>query len=192
MLAPSTGWEKPHSCVMVGLDDAVLEAPLLPDGAVMRCARPVTLSVFLVLWSRGENEDHIRSALRVAVWSMEAPEGWPTPALEKRTAHSTHLCQEMGRGMFLCAVTSVSEGGRAEVPIDGAGTKEPLVSHQHLQAQRKEVTGPLAPGSPTPESPLYSSLQNADRGRPPGLPDRGPGSQKQQSLQAGNLHLSTV
>ena len=46
MLASSPGWEKPHPRVMVGLDDAVLEAPPLPDGAVMRHARPVTLSLF--------------------------------------------------------------------------------------------------------------------------------------------------
>ena len=65
-------------------------------------------SAFLVLWSRGENEDHTLAALRVAVWSMEAPEGWSTPALEKRTAHSTHLCQGMGRGhVFVCSHLTV-------------------------------------------------------------------------------------
>ena len=80
----------------------------------------------------------------------------------------------------------------AEAPVDGAVTKEPLVSHQHLQPQRKEVRGRWLLVAPPPEFPLYSSFQNPDRGRPPGLPDRGPGSQKQQSLQAGNLHLSTV
>ena len=40
---------------------------------VRQACRPS--SAFLVLWSRGENEDHTLAALRVAVWSMEAPEG---------------------------------------------------------------------------------------------------------------------
>ncbi|CAM9824219.1 unnamed protein product [Rangifer tarandus platyrhynchus] len=50
---------------------------------------------------RGENGDNTLSALKMAVWSMEAPEGWSTAALEKRTAHSPRLCQGMGRGMSL-------------------------------------------------------------------------------------------
>ena len=41
----------------------------------------------------------------------------------------------------------------AEVSVDGAVTKEPLVSHHHLQAQRKEVRGPVFSGGSTPESP---------------------------------------
>ena len=32
-------------------------------------------SIFLLLWGRGENGEHTLSALRVAVWSLEAPEG---------------------------------------------------------------------------------------------------------------------
>ena len=158
-----------------------------------------------MLWSRGENEDRTLSALRVAMWSMKAPEGWSTPALEKRTAHSTHLCQGMGRGHVCVQSPHCLRVGHStpsvrcrerrqvsDVLIDGAVTKEPLVSHQHLHAQRKEITGPLALGGPTPEPPLYSSSQSPDRGRSPGVPDRGPGPQKQQSLQAGNLHLSRV
>ena len=57
----------------------------------------------------------------------------------------------------------------AELSVDGAVTKEPLVSHQRLQAQRKEVRGPLTSGGPTPESPFYSSSQSPERGRPPGV-----------------------
>ena len=59
-------------------------------------------------------------------------------------------------------------GGR--VPTDGTETKEPLASHHHLQAQRKEVRGPVAPGGPTSESPLYASSQSSDRGRTPRAP----------------------
>ena len=29
--------------------------------------------------------------------------------------------------------------------------QEPMASNHHLQAQRKEVRGPMAPGGPTPE-----------------------------------------
>ena len=58
----------------------------------------------------------------------------------------------------------------AEVPTDGTETKEPLASHHHLQAQRKEVRGPVAPGGPTSESPLYASSQSSDRGRTPRAP----------------------
>ena len=43
--------------------------------------------------------------------------------------------------------------------------QKPVVSNHHLQAQRKEVRGPVAPGDPTPESPLYSSSQSPDRGK---------------------------
>ena len=100
---------------------------------------------------------------------MKAPEGWSTPALEKRTAHSTHLCQGMGRGHVCVQSPHCLRVGHStpcvrcrerrqvsEVLIDSAVNKEPLVSHQHLHAQRKEVTGPLALGGPTPEPPLYS------------------------------------
>ena len=82
--------------------------------------------------------------------------------------------------MAVCAVTSWSEGGTlcpwggmkgkeavAEMSVDGAVTKEPLVSHHHLQAQRKEVRGLVAPGGSTPESPLYSRSQSPDRKRTP-------------------------
>lgn len=72
------------------------------------CQACHTSSAFLMLWSRVENEDHTLSALRAAVWSMEAPEGWSTPALEKKTAHSTRFCQEMGRGhVFVCSPLTV-------------------------------------------------------------------------------------
>ena len=47
----------------------------------------------------------------------------------------------------------------AEVPTDGTETKEPLASHHHLQAQRKEVRGPVAPGGP---SPVLVSMQPPD------------------------------
>ena len=43
--------------------------------------------------------------------------------------------------------------------------QKPVVSNHHLQAQRKEVRGPVAPGGPTPESPLYSSSQSPDKGK---------------------------
>ena len=56
-------------------------------------------------------------------------------------------------------------GGR--VPTDGTETKEPLASLHHLQAQRKEVRGPVAPGGSNPESPLYFSSQSPDKGRTP-------------------------
>ena len=48
--------------------------------------------------------------------------------------------------------------------------QKPVVSNHHLQAQRKEVRGPMAPGGPTPESPLYSSSKSLDRGRTPAAP----------------------
>ena len=75
----------------------------------------------------------------------------------------------------------------AELSVDGAVTKEPLVSHQRLQAQRKEVRGPLTSGVLTPEFPFYSSSQSPERGRPPGVPDRGPGSQRQRASGQGIL-----
>ena len=56
-------------------------------------------------------------------------------------------------------------GGR--VPTDSTETKEPLASLHHLQAQRKEVRGLVAPGGSTPESPLYSRSQSPDRKRTP-------------------------
>ena len=37
----------------------------------------------------------------------------------------------------------------AEVSMDGAVTEGSLASHHCLQAQRKEVRGPVVPGSPT-------------------------------------------
>ena len=48
--------------------------------------------------------------------------------------------------------------------------QKPMVSSHHLQAQRKEVRGPVAPGGPTSESPLYASSQSSDRGRTPRAP----------------------
>ena len=50
--------------------------------------------------------------------------------------------------------------------------------------------GPLAPGGPTPEFPLYPSFQNPDRRRPPGLPDRARLSEAAEppSRQSSPLH----
>ena len=76
------------------------------------------------------------------MWSLEAPEGWPTPALEKRTAHSTHLCQGMGRGMSLGAVPSPSEVGHC-VPNVAHGERR-----QGAQVP-KMVQRPRSPWRPT-------------------------------------------
>ena len=127
---------------------------------------------------------------------MEASKGQSTSTLEKRTACSEYPpLPGNGQGhVFVCSHLTVCVGhcapsvGRrerrlgAELSVDGAVTKEPLVSHQRLQAQRKEVRGPLTPGGPTPESPFYSSSQSPERGRPPGVPDRGGPPSKESSL----------
>ena len=80
----------------------------------------------------------------------------------------------------------------AEVPTDGTETKEPLASHHHLQAQRKEVRGPVAPGGPSPESPLYSSSQSSDRGRTPRAPAQTARLPEAMELREGRLHFSTM
>ena len=116
----------------------------------------------------------------------------PTSARERAGAC---LCVQSPHYLSGHCAPSAGRGERrqgAELSVDGAVTKEPLVSHQRLQAQRKEVRGPLTPGGPTPESPFYSSSQSPERGRPPGVPDRGPGSQRQRHLRARNIHFSTV
>ena len=154
-------------------------------------------SLFLICWSSGEDEDHTLSALRmcsVEHGGLQRPVHLhpgeedsllivPTSAREWVGAclcvQSPH-CLRVGH----CAPNFRCRERRqgAEVSIDGAVTKESLVSHQHLQAYRKEVRGPLTSGGPTPEPRFYSSSQSPERGRPPGVPDRGPGSQRQKSL----------
>ena len=82
-------------------------------------------------------------------------------------------------------------GGR--VPTDGTETKEPLASLHHLQAQRKEVRGPVAPGGPTSDRPpLYAAPRAQTEGEFLELLHRGPGCQRQWSLQEGKLHFSTM
>ena len=80
----------------------------------------------------------------------------------------------------------------AEVPIDGAMTKEPLASNYHLQAQRKAVRGPVAPGGPTPESSPTPAPRAQTEREYLELLHRGPGCQRQRSLQEGELHFSTM
>ena len=71
-------------------------------------------------------------------------------------------------------------GGR--VPTDGTETKEPLASHHHLQAQRKEVRGPVLSGGSTPESPPTPAPRAQTEWGYLELLHRGPGSQRQQNL----------
>ena len=80
----------------------------------------------------------------------------------------------------------------AEVPIDGAMAKEPLASNHHLQAQREEVRGPVAPGGPTPESSLTSPPRAHTEREHLELLHRGPGCQRQRSFQEGKLHFFTM
>ena len=70
----------------------------------------------------------------------------------------------------------------AEVSMDGAVTEGSLASHHCLQAQRKEVRGPVVPGSPTPGSPLTPAPRAQAEGECLELLHRGPGSQRQRSL----------
>ena len=61
-----------------------------------------------------------------------------------------------------------------------------------LQAQRKEIRGPVAPGGPIPESPHYSSSQSPDCVKLPGAPPQRVRLPEEWSLQEGNLHFSTM
>ena len=69
----------------------------------------------------------------------------------------------------------------AEVSMDGAVTEGSLASHHCLQAQRKEVRGPVVPGSPTPGSPLTPAPRAQAEGECLELLHGGPGSQRLQS-----------
>ena len=70
----------------------------------------------------------------------------------------------------------------AEVSVEGAVTKEPLASHHHLQAQRKEVRGPVLSGGSTPESPPTPAPRAQTEWGYLELLHRGPGSQRQWRL----------
>lgn len=77
-------------------------------------------SVLLVLWSSGEDEAHTLSALSVCGvehGGLQRPVHLH-PGEEDSPAHSTHLCQGMGRGMSLCAVTSLSEWDTVHLVLD--------------------------------------------------------------------------
>ena len=66
-----------------------------------------------MLWSTGEDEDHTLSGLSVCAvehGGLQRPVHLH-PGEEAIPAHSTHLCQRVGRGMSVCAVTSLSESG---------------------------------------------------------------------------------
>lgn len=80
----------------------------------------------------------------------------------------------------------------AEVSTDGAVTEGSLASHHCLQAQRKEVRGLVAPGGPTPESPPTPAPRAQTEREYLELLHRGPGCQRQRSLQEGELHFSTM
>ena len=70
-------------------------------------------SVFLMLWSRGKDEDHTLPALRVCGGEHGGPCGsvHPCPGGEDSPAHSTRLPWGRGRGVTACTVTSLPEGG---------------------------------------------------------------------------------
>ena len=70
----------------------------------------------------------------------------------------------------------------AEVSVDSAVTKEPLASHHQLQAQMKEVRGPVLSGGSTPESLPTPAPRAQTEGGHLELLHRGPGSQRQWSL----------
>ena len=88
----------------------------------MRWARPVTRP--LSFSCSGEDEAHTLSALSVCGvehGGLQRPVHLH-PGEEDSPAHSTHLCQGMGRGMSLCAVTSLSEWDTVPlVPDAGKG-----------------------------------------------------------------------
>ena len=78
-------------------------------------------------------------------------------------------------------------GGR--VPTDSTETKEPLASLHHLQAQRKEVRGLVAPPQSLPSTPAPRAQTEREHLE---LLHRGPGCQRQRSLREGKLHFSTM
>ena len=80
----------------------------------------------------------------------------------------------------------------AEVSVDSAVTKEPLASHHQLQAQMKEVRGPVLSGGSTPESLPTPAPRAQTEGKYLQLLHRRPGCQRQQNLQEGKLHFSTM
>ena len=115
-------------------------------------------SAFLMLWSRGEDEEHIPSSEGVQCKAWKPPRaGPPCPRGEDSPVHSAHLPWGRSRDVTVwCCAPRVRCTGRrqvAEVSTDGAVTEGSLASHHCLQAQRKEVRGLVAPGGPTPESP---------------------------------------
>ena len=79
----------------------------------------------------------------------------------------------------------------AEVSVDSAVTKEPLASHHQLQAQMKEVRGPVLSGGSTAESLPTPAPRAQTEGGHLELLHRGPGSQRQWSLREGKLHFPT-
>ena len=115
-------------------------------------------SAFLMLWSRGEDEEHIPSSEGVQCKAWRPPRaGPPCPRGEDSPVHNAHLPWGRSRGVTVwCCAPRVRCTGRrqvAEVSTDGAVTEGSLASHHCLQTQRKEVRGLVAPGGPTPESP---------------------------------------
>lgn len=87
VLAQVQRMEKSFSHVKVGLHDAALEAPSLLEGAGIEMGQERHPPfVFLMLWSRAEDEDHSLSSEGVQCGSMEAPEGQYTSVPEERTA----------------------------------------------------------------------------------------------------------
>lgn len=63
----------------------------------------------------------------------------------------------------------------------------PVVSHCHLQAQWRQVRGPVAAGPPP-----HSSCRAQGERSPLRLPHRGSGAQRQQGLRAGKLNFCTI
>ena len=150
MLAQDQRREKPLSHVKVGLHNTALEAPSLLEGAGIEIGQERhPPSAFLLLWSRGEGEDHTLPALRVCNVEHEGPRG-PVhlcPGGEDSPAHSAHLSWGRSRGVQSphclrvgCCAPRVGWRGRrqvAEVSIDGAVTREPLASHHNYRPRGK-------------------------------------------------------
>ena len=78
MLARVQRMEKSFSHVKVGLYDTALEAPSLLEGAGLEIGQERhPLFVFLMLWSRAEDEDHSLSSEGVQCGAWRPPRASP-------------------------------------------------------------------------------------------------------------------
>ena len=165
-------------------------------------------SVFLMLWSRVEDEDHTLPALRMCGGEHGGPPGpvQPCPRGEDSPAQSTHLPWENEQGAWPCVPSphglrvgrcaprvGCGEGGRGQrCPLRAQRPRSPWHPTTIYRPRGKKLGARWLLVAPPQSLPSTPAPRAQTKGKYLQLLHRRPGCQRQQNLREGKLHFSTM